>query len=126
MEAATVLKSDAYAPPHGGLPAITTRVRLLNLMAVILPLLGVVAVAVLLWERGFHWVDLSLLVAMYVLTALGITVGYRSLHPRRSERQIAHQSKQMGQHNDVTSRVRVGVWATTRYRHAVSAIPQFH
>jgi stearoyl-CoA desaturase (delta-9 desaturase) len=57
---------------------------LLNLSAVILPFVGVVAVIALLWGRGFSWVDCSLLLGMYVLTAVGITVGYHRLFTHRA------------------------------------------
>ena len=60
------------------------RVRLLNLTAVILPFLGFAAVVVSLWGRGFHWVDCGLLLGMYVLTAVGITVGYHRLFTHRA------------------------------------------
>ena len=58
--------------------------RLLNLTAVILPFLGFAAVVVSLWGRGFHWVDCGLLLGMYVLTAVGITVGYHRLFTHRA------------------------------------------
>ena len=64
--------------------AISTRTRLLNLMAVILPFLGFVAVVFLLWGRGINLIDLSLLLGMYVLTAVGITVGYHRLFTHRA------------------------------------------
>jgi stearoyl-CoA desaturase (delta-9 desaturase) len=36
------------------------------------------------WGWGFTWVELGLLVSMYVLTALGITVGYHRLFTHKS------------------------------------------
>src|SRR5665213_780303 len=36
------------------------------------------------WGWGFHWTDLGLLLGMYVLTALGITVGFHRLFVHRS------------------------------------------
>ena len=54
-------------------------VRLVTLIAIIVPLLGVVAAPFFLWGWGFHWTDLGLLLGMYVLTALGITVGFHRL-----------------------------------------------
>ena len=39
---------------------------------------------VFFWGWGFHWVDLGLLLGMYVLTALGITVGFHRLFTHRS------------------------------------------
>lgn len=58
--------------------------RLVNLVAVVLPFAGLVAAPVLLWGWGFHWLDLILLLSMYVLTALGITVGFHRLFTHRS------------------------------------------
>ena len=84
-ESANVLISDAELPLRADVSkAISTRVRLLNLTAVILPFLGFVAVVVSLWGRGFHWVDCGLLLGMYALTAVGITVGYHRLFTHRA------------------------------------------
>jgi len=58
--------------------------RVVNLVVVILPFLGFVAVIVSLWGWGFHWVDCGLLLGMYALTAVGITVGYHRLFTHRS------------------------------------------
>lgn len=78
-------KSDVEALSRADFPtAIATRVRLLNLTAVILPFLGFAAVVISLWDRGFGWFDCSLLLAMYALTALGITVGYHRLFTHRA------------------------------------------
>jgi stearoyl-CoA desaturase (Delta-9 desaturase) len=85
-ESANVLLIDPESPLRAADVAkpISTRVRLLNLTAVILPFLGFVAVVVSLWGRGFHWVDAGLLLGMYVLTTVGITVGYHRLFTHRS------------------------------------------
>jgi len=64
--------------------AISTRMRFLNLMVVILPFLGFVAAVFSLWGRGINLIDLSLLLGMYVLTAVGITVGYHRLFTHRA------------------------------------------
>ena len=58
--------------------------RLLTLIGVTVPLGGLAAAAVLLWGWGFHWVDLGLLAGMYVLSLLGITVGFHRLFVHRS------------------------------------------
>jgi stearoyl-CoA desaturase (Delta-9 desaturase) len=57
---------------------------LASLVAVVVPLLGLVAAVLFLWGRGFSWVDLGLLLGMYALTAFGITVGYHRLFTHRS------------------------------------------
>jgi stearoyl-CoA desaturase (Delta-9 desaturase) len=56
----------------------------INLVAVILPLVGVGAAIVLCWGWGFSWVDLVLLLGLYLLTALGITVGFHRLFTHQS------------------------------------------
>ena len=63
---------------------ISLRVRMANLIAVIVPFCGLVAAIVLVWGWGFHWVDLGLLLGMYVLTVLGITVGFHRLFTHRA------------------------------------------
>lgn len=54
------------------------------LAAVIAPLIGFVAAIYLLWGWGFRWVDLALLIAMYVATVFGITIGYHRLFTHRA------------------------------------------
>lgn len=77
--------SRAESPPRADVvQPVSTGVRLLNLTAVVLPLAGFVAVVASLWGWGFHWVDGSLLAGMYVLTAVGITVGYHRLFTHRA------------------------------------------
>jgi len=51
---------------------------------VVVPFLGVVAAPLLLWGWGFGWVEFGLLLGMYVLTALGVTVGFHRLFTHRS------------------------------------------
>ena len=58
--------------------------RVVNLLAVVLPFAGLVAAIVLLWGHGFSWVQLGLLLGMYVLTILGITVGFHRLFTHRA------------------------------------------
>jgi stearoyl-CoA desaturase (Delta-9 desaturase) len=67
------------APEH-----LPLGLKVANFLAVVLPLLGVGSIAVFLWGWGFSWTDLGLLLGMYVLTALGITVGFHRLFVHRS------------------------------------------
>ena len=84
-DSSNMLITDAGLPKGEiAAQAISTRVRLLNLTAVILPFLGTVAVVISLWGRGFHWVDCGLLLGMSALTAVGITVGYHRLFTHRA------------------------------------------
>ncbi|MEM7623069.1 MAG: fatty acid desaturase, partial [Planctomycetota bacterium] len=59
-------------------------IRLVNLAAVVIPFLGLIAAIVLLWGTAFNWLYLGLLAGMYILTGLGITVGYHRLFTHRS------------------------------------------
>lgn len=70
--------------PEATTGRISAGVRIANLVAVLLPLLGVLAAAVFLWGAGFNWLDLILLLSFYIVTALGITVGYHRLFTHRS------------------------------------------
>ncbi len=67
------------APPGDGWPT-----HLLTLAAIIVPLLGVMSAPFMVWGWGFRWTDLGLLVGLYVLTTLGITVGFHRYFVHRS------------------------------------------
>src|SRR5690349_9138947 len=58
--------------------------RVGTVLAVVLPLAGFAAAVVSVWGWGFGWTDLGLLGGMYVLSALGITVGFHRLFTHRS------------------------------------------
>ena len=75
--------------PSTQLPAVehehaSFTVRAITLLAVVLPLLGLAAAIFTLWGHGFSWVHLGLLLGMYLLTVLGITVGFHRLFTHRS------------------------------------------
>jgi stearoyl-CoA desaturase (delta-9 desaturase) len=70
------------AAPLGG--RVPVGVRIANLAAVVVPLLGLVAAAASLWGWGFRWVELGLLLGLYAVTVLGITVGFHRLFTHRS------------------------------------------
>ena len=62
----------------------TVLARIVYLIFIILPLIGLGAAIVLVWPLGFSWVHLTLLLVMYILTGLGITVGYHRLFTHKS------------------------------------------
>jgi stearoyl-CoA desaturase (Delta-9 desaturase) len=55
-----------------------------NLLAVALPFAGTLAAIVLLWNSVVSATDLAILAVMYVLTGLGVTVGFHRLLTHRS------------------------------------------
>ena len=58
--------------------------KISNLFGAVVPFLAFIAAIVLLWNRIVDWSDLALFAVMYVLTGLGITVGYHRLLTHRS------------------------------------------
>ena len=54
------------------------------LVAVVVPLLATLYAIFLLWNRAVHTTDIVLLLVMYVLTALGVTIGYHRMLTHRS------------------------------------------
>jgi stearoyl-CoA desaturase (delta-9 desaturase) len=58
--------------------------RNITLAAVILPFLGFTAAIVLLWNDLVSATDLAIFAAMYLPTALGITIGYHRLFTHRA------------------------------------------
>jgi stearoyl-CoA desaturase (Delta-9 desaturase) len=63
--------------------------KLGNLVGVVLPFVGLIAAIGLLWHTWVGWTDLTLLAVGYVLTGVGVTVGYHRLFTHR-----AFQTKQ--------------------------------
>jgi stearoyl-CoA desaturase (delta-9 desaturase) len=62
-----------------------TRVeRTANLGGVVLPFVGTLAAILMLWNRAVDVTDLIILVVMYLLTAVGITVGFHRLLTHRA------------------------------------------
>jgi stearoyl-CoA desaturase (delta-9 desaturase) len=58
--------------------------RISNLLAVVLPFIGVLVAIVLLWNRAVDIADLSIMAVMYLVTGLGVTVGFHRLLTHRS------------------------------------------
>jgi len=54
------------------------------LFITLVPLAGVVGAIIAMWGWGVTWLDLGLMFGMYVITGLGITVGYHRLLTHKS------------------------------------------
>ena len=72
-------QTEARTPPR-----IPLRTKVMNLVFLIVPFAGVVTAVVLLWNDYVHTSDLVLLAVMYVLTGLGITIGFHRMLTHRS------------------------------------------
>ena len=55
-----------------------------TIAAVVVPPFGLLSAMGLLWGVAFHWIDLVLLVALYVLTAIGNAVGFHRYFTHKS------------------------------------------
>lgn len=64
---------------HDAHEHVSFGMRAASLAVVVIPFLGLIAAIVTLWGYGFGWLYLGLLVVGYILTGLGITVGFHRL-----------------------------------------------
>jgi len=63
---------------------IPRKVKIVNLLGVIIPFLALITAIVLLWGVAFNWIYLGLLVGMFIFSGLGITIGYHRLFTHKS------------------------------------------
>lgn len=91
--------------------------RLASLLAIVVPFLGLVAAAVSLWGVGFSWLYFALLLAGYVLTALGITVGYHRLFTHHSFRAVVPVRVLLGILGSMAVEGPILRWAATHRQH---------
>lgn len=74
--------------PHHDADALAQKpslaVQMVTLCVVVVPFIGLLTAIVLLWGRGFDGVQLGLMVAMYLVSGLGVTIGYHRLFTHRS------------------------------------------
>lgn len=59
-------------------------VRLATLVSILLPFAGLIIAVVLLWGVAFNWVYLAMFLGGYLLTGLGITVGFHRYFTHKS------------------------------------------
>jgi stearoyl-CoA desaturase (Delta-9 desaturase) len=64
--------------------AVSRMHKIANLIGVPLPLVGLLAAIVLLWDRAIGPLELALLISLYMVTALGVTLGYHRMFTHRA------------------------------------------
>lgn len=84
--ASTSTPSASSSARRRALSAAERKLRWINLGAVLLPFVGLIAAIVLTWGVAFDWVYLGILAGMSLATSLGITVGYHRLFTHKSFR----------------------------------------
>ncbi len=65
-------------------PEMSRGHKITNLIAVPLPLIGLVVAIILLWDKAVGPLALAIMAGFYVITALGITLGYHRMFTHRS------------------------------------------
>src|SRR5262245_6768987 len=70
---------SVLASPLSQAHSCSLKFRIVMIITIVLPFLGLVAAMVLLWQVAFSWVYLALLAGMYTVTAMGITIGFHRL-----------------------------------------------
>ena len=92
MKSATTTRAIGEAPDrrdrgqldeHWPLPLPLPH-RIANLLGILVPFVALVVAITYAWGWGFAWTELALLFGMYVLTGLGVTVGYHRLFTHKS------------------------------------------
>jgi stearoyl-CoA desaturase (Delta-9 desaturase) len=63
---------------------VTRAHKIANLIGVSVPPIGLVAAIVLLWNRAIGPLELALMVGLYVVTCLGVTLGYHRMFTHRA------------------------------------------
>ncbi|HEY4279168.1 MAG TPA: acyl-CoA desaturase [Conexibacter sp.] len=58
--------------------------RIYNLLAVFVPVIGIFAAIVLLWNSWINWTDVAIMAFFYLVTGFGVTIGYHRLFTHRS------------------------------------------
>ena len=75
---------DASAAPKRVLTPVERRLRIVNLIAVLVPIAGLVVAIILAWGTAFDWTQFWIFVGMTYATSVGITVGYHRLFTHQS------------------------------------------
>lgn len=79
--------TDRHEPPErtaSADPVAPLGERIATGVAIVVPFVGVVAVATGLWGSNFGWTALGLFAGMYLLSAIGVTVGFHRLFAHHS------------------------------------------
>lgn len=99
------------------LPRTSTAQRIVTLIAVIVPFIGLIAAIGAVWGWGFTWTELGLLVGMYTATGLGITIGYHRLFAHKSFETIRPIKFMLGVLGSMSVQGALDEWVATHRRH---------
>lgn len=83
-DALGVSPTPAVPAPIDKSEHVPMQVRMVNLIGVVLPFVGLIVAISLLWGVAFNWIYLVLLFVMYLISGLGITIGYHRYFTHKS------------------------------------------
>jgi stearoyl-CoA desaturase (Delta-9 desaturase) len=103
----------------------TSRVsQVVTMIAVVVPPLGILLAMGFLWGIAFHWVDVVLFAALYVLCAFGTTIGFHRFFTHRGFEARAPVKAALAILGCMTMQGPVTQWVTDhRKHHALSDQP---
>jgi stearoyl-CoA desaturase (delta-9 desaturase) len=99
------------------LSPVELRLRIVNIAAVVIPFVGLIAAIVLTWGTAIDWVQLSIFIAMTYATSIGITVGYHRLFTHQSFRTNGVVRYILGALGSMAVQGAVIEWAGAHRRH---------
>jgi stearoyl-CoA desaturase (delta-9 desaturase) len=81
----TAVAPTRIQPAVEVVPLPASKVQLISAgLLVALPLAALVVAVVIFWEHGIGWLDLGLAVGLYIVTGLGLSLGFHRLFSHRS------------------------------------------
>lgn len=99
------------------LSPVEIRLRIVNLIAVIVPPLGLIAAMIVSWGSVFDWTQLWIFVGMMYATSIGITVGYHRLFTHQSFKTPAAMRYILGALGSMAVQGAVIEWCGAHRRH---------
>lgn len=91
--------------------------RVASLAAITLPLLGLIAAIILLWGPGFGWLYLGLLIGGYVVSNIGICVGFHRYFTHKSFQTGPVVKALLGVFGSMAVEGSIIQWVSTHRRH---------
>ena len=105
-------------------PRTSTISRVVTIVALAVPPLGLLAAMGLLWDVAFHWVDLALFAGFYLVCAFGTTIGFHRYFTHRGFETRAPVKAALAILGCMTMQGPVTQWVTDhRKHHALSDRP---
>ncbi|ACR10999.1 stearoyl-CoA 9-desaturase [Teredinibacter turnerae T7901] len=100
-------------------PGVQATQKVIAYLTIIVPLLGLVAALYLAYQNGISQLDIALLVGMYLLTNLGIEMGYHRLFAHRTFKTFGFVHYLLMVFGQMAGEGGVIYWVATHRRHHI-------